>query len=59
MNYSNQHHTIASRLLYLAEELTAGCDAEFDFHQEELEREFAELRMQLGHHECGRPSCTF
>ena len=44
------HHAIASRLLQLAEELSAGCDPDFDANHEELTREFAELRLTLDHH---------
>lgn len=38
---------INARMLELAEELSAGCDSDFDTHQDELEREFQELRLQL------------
>ena len=41
-------HAIYSRLLSLSDELFAGCDAEFDTAYDDLDREFAELRMQLG-----------
>lgn len=44
------HHAIASRLLQLTEELSAGCDPDFDASQEELTREFAELRLTRDHH---------
>ena len=50
MHYSIAHHDIASRLLQLTEELSAGCDPDFDASQEELAREFAELRLTLDHH---------
>ena len=43
-------HAVTSRLLELTEELSAGCDPDFDASQEELEREFAELRLTLDHH---------
>ena len=36
-----------SRFMELAELLSAGCDPEFDFTSEELEREFQELRMMI------------
>jgi hypothetical protein len=36
------------RLVSLLDDLSAGCDPEFDAHYEELEREFAEIRLQLG-----------
>lgn len=38
---------INSRLLDLADQLSAGCDPDFDTHQDDLEREFQELRLQL------------
>lgn len=37
-------HAITSRLLELTEELSAGCDSEFDVAHDDLEREFQELR---------------
>jgi hypothetical protein len=47
-----QHHhdsqSVTSRLVYLLDELSAGCDAEFDAAYDDLEREFAELRCQPG-----------
>ena len=36
-----------SRFIELAALLSAGCDPEFDFASEELEREFQELRMMI------------
>jgi hypothetical protein len=41
-------HAINSRILSIIDELSAGCDAEFDVAYDDLEREFAELRWQLG-----------
>ena len=41
-------HAINSRILSLIDELSAGCDAEFDAAYDDLEREFAELRMHNG-----------
>lgn len=38
---------INARMLELADELSAGCDPDFDTHQDDLEREFQELRYQL------------
>jgi hypothetical protein len=38
----------SSRLWELAELLSAGCDTDFDFVSEELEREFQELRLMQG-----------
>ena len=37
----------ASRLYTLLEDLSAGCDADFDSDLDDLEREFAELRLSL------------
>lgn len=45
MHNHTDFDAINSRLHQLAEELSAGCDPEFDSGQEELEREFAELRL--------------
>jgi len=50
MQYTNRH-SINSRLLELAEELSGGCDADFDTGYDDLEREFQELRLLLGNHE--------
>lgn len=50
MHYNTDHHSITGRLLQLTEELSAGCDPDFDANQEELAREFAELRLTLDHH---------
>ncbi len=36
------------RLINLLSEYPAGCDPEFDTEHEELEREFAELRLHFG-----------
>lgn len=41
-------HTATCRLLNAFDELSAGCDPEFDAAYEELEREFAELRLHFG-----------
>ncbi len=48
MQNTNDTHAIRSRLLILTDELSAGCDHEFDSVYDDLEREFAELRCQLG-----------
>ena len=45
MQHSPDYQAIVSRLHHLTEEFSAGCDPEFDAGQEELEREFAELRL--------------
>ena len=47
MQNFTDHHNLDSRLYQLADELSAGCDTDFDFYQEELEREFQELRITL------------
>jgi hypothetical protein len=41
-------HTIG-HLLALFEELPSGCDPDFDNAAEELERQFAELRLSFDH----------
>jgi hypothetical protein len=43
----NASHT-AYHLASLLDELSAGCDPDFDAAYEELDREFAEARVQLG-----------
>lgn len=47
-----QHsQTISSTIFHLAsllDELSAGCDPDFDATYEDLDREFAEARMQFG-----------
>lgn len=43
MTYTN-HHDLQSRLYELSDLLSAGCDPDFDQH-EELDREFQELRL--------------
>jgi hypothetical protein len=42
-------HSITSRLYHLADELTSGCDPDFDDPDCDLAREFAELRLTLNH----------
>lgn len=42
-----QTDSLSSRFVQLTDQLSAGCDPEFDASYEELEREFAELRLQL------------
>jgi hypothetical protein len=37
----------ASRLAALLDDLSAGCDADFDAAHDDIEREFAELRLTL------------
>lgn len=36
------------RIAAILDQFPAGCDPEFDAGLEEMEREFAELRLQLG-----------
>lgn len=43
---SSHFHTVNARLVELAEELSAGCDTDFDTITDDLEREFAELRCE-------------
>jgi hypothetical protein len=40
-------HTVTSRVLTLIDELDAGIDPDFDIARDDLEREFAELRLQF------------
>ena len=48
---NHQHfQSVTSRLFELADELSAGCVDEFDAHREELEYEFATLRLALPNH---------
>ncbi len=50
MQYTDRH-SIDSRLLHLCDVLSAGCDPDFDMQDEELQREFAELRLHLANFE--------
>jgi hypothetical protein len=43
MQHIHDFHS-TSRLVSLLDELSAGCDPDFDVAHEELERDFAELR---------------
>ena len=43
-----------SHFFKLTEELSAGLDSDFDAAHDDLEREFQELRCQLGHFMSGR-----
>ncbi len=48
---TSQDHSVRSALYRLAgilEDLAAGCEPEFDMLYDDLEREFAELRCQIG-----------
>ena len=49
MQHPTDTHAIFSRLCELADELSAGCDSDFDTAYDDLEREFQELRMALRH----------
>lgn len=51
MQYVTDFHDVSSRFWHLAEELSADCDSDFDVQREDLEREFAELRLQLANQE--------
>ena len=48
MQNQKNHHSIHSRFLELTDQLSAGCDPDFDTARDDLEREFQELRLQLG-----------
>jgi hypothetical protein len=45
MQNITDHHAIASRFYQLADELSAGCDSDFDTAYDDLEREFQELSL--------------
>ena len=45
--HQTQSTDTISRLVALLDEFPAGCDTDFDDGQEELERQFAELRFTL------------
>ena len=45
MQNTTDHHAIASRFYQLTDELSAGCDSDFDTAYDDLEREFQELRF--------------
>ena len=46
MHTIHDTHAVNSRILGLIEELSAGCDADFDVAYDDLEREFSEIRLQ-------------
>jgi hypothetical protein len=50
MQNTTDYDAIASRFYQLTEELSAGCDSEFDTAHDDFEREFQELRLQLTSH---------
>lgn len=45
MYNTTDHDAITSRYLQLTEDLSAGCDSDFDTVYDDLEREFQELRL--------------
>jgi hypothetical protein len=45
MQNTANHDAITSRFQQLTEELSAGCDSDFDTAYDDLEREFQELRL--------------
>ena len=48
MQHIHDIHAAAYHLANQLEDLAAGCDPEFDAIYEELDREFAELRLHFG-----------
>ncbi len=50
MQTITEYHAITSRFHELTDELSAGCDSDFDTTYDDLDREFQELRLQLGNH---------
>ena len=47
MHTVTDYEAITSRFHQLADELSAGCDADFDTVYDDIDREFQELRLQL------------
>jgi hypothetical protein len=45
MQNTTDYDAITSRFYQLTEELSAGCDSDFDAAHDDLEREFQELRL--------------
>ena len=45
MQNSTEHNAITSRFHELADELSAGCDSDFDTAYDDVDREFQELRL--------------
>ena len=45
MQNITDHDAITSRIHELTEELSAGCDSDFDMAYDDLDREFQELRL--------------
>jgi len=50
MQTITDHDAITSRFHRLTDELSAGCDSDFDVAYDDLDREFQELRLQLCNH---------
>jgi hypothetical protein len=50
MQNTTAHDAITFRFYRLTEELSVGCDSDFDTAYDDLEREFQELRLQLASH---------
>ncbi len=50
MQNTTDHDAITFRFCQLTEELSVGCDPDFDTAYDDLEREFQELRLQLASH---------
>jgi hypothetical protein len=50
MQTITDHDAITFHLHRLTDELSAGCDTDFDTAYEDLDREFQELRLQLSNH---------
>ena len=48
MPHVHDTHTSFFRLTSLLDDLSAGCDPDFDAACDDLEREFAEIRLRLG-----------
>ena len=48
MQHIHDAQTAASHLAILLDELSVGCDPDFDAFYDDLEREFAELRLHFG-----------
>ena len=47
MQTITDHHDTSSRFIQLTDELSAGCDSDFDTAYDDLEREFQEIRIQF------------
>ena len=45
MQNITDYDALTARFYQLTEELSAGCDSDFDTAQDDLEREFQELRL--------------